>query len=565
LKALLTLLITFLSLSSFGQKKYPTTDFRNPLDIPIVLAGTFGELRGNHFHAGIDIKTQRKEGLNVYAVADGYVSRIKVALWGYGKVIYVNHPNGYTSVYAHLSKFEKGIEAYVKKIQYKKESYETGNIFPKKGEIQIKKGEIIAFTGSTGGFVAPHLHYEIRDTETEKIINPFLFGIKVKDTIAPKIKGVFAYALTDSSRINQNTNKSLLAFKKIKEHLYTTNRITAKGPIGFGINVYDQLNGAYNKNGVYSIEMKVNGHKVYHHTLETFSFKESKYINLLIDYPNYSKYKKRFQKTHKVKGNELKIYKNLINNGVVNIKPEFNYTVEIIVSDFVGNTSTIKIPVKGVQSNALFKQEKDTTAYKVTISDFHKWSKKGITIAFPKNTFYNDLFLDFEVKDGIAKIHEPVIPLNKSYTLTFDVSKYTEKEKSQLYIANINNKRYPSYQNTRKKTDKFYTTTKTLGKYTLLTDDTKPVLYLKNFKSGKWITKHNKIIVKISDKGTGIKSYRATLDGNWILMEYNLKKKQIVYQFKDKKLVGAKHQLKIEVEDNVGNTNTLNATFYKKQ
>jgi len=565
LKALLTLLITFLSLSSFGQKKYPTTDFRNPLDIPIVLAGTFGELRGNHFHAGIDIKTQRKEGLNVYAVADGYVSRIKVALWGYGKVIYVNHPNGYTSVYAHLSKFEKGIEAYVKKIQYKKESYETGNIFPKKGEIQIKKGEIIAFTGSTGGFVAPHLHYEIRDTETEKIINPFLFGIKVKDTIAPKIKGVFAYALTDSSRINQNTNKSLLAFKKIKEHLYTTNRITAKGPIGFGINVYDQLNGAYNKNGVYSIEMKVNGHKVYHHTLETFSFKESKYINLLIDYPNYSKYKKRFQKTHKVKGNELKIYKNLINNGVVNIKPEFNYTVEIIVSDFVGNTSTIKIPVKGVQSNALFKQEKDTTAYKVTISDFHKWSKKGITIAFPKNTFYNDLFLDFEVKDGIAKIHEPVIPLNKSYTLTFDVSKYTEKEKSQLYIANINNKRYPSYQNTRKKTDKFYTTAKTLGKYTLLTDDTKPVLYLKNFKSGKWITKHNKIIVKISDKGTGIKSYRATLDGNWILMEYNLKKKQIVYQFKDKKLVGAKHQLKIEVEDNVGNTNTLNATFYKKQ
>lgn len=565
MKALLTLLITFLSLSSFGQKKYPTTDFRNPLDIPIVLAGTFGELRGNHFHAGIDIKTQRKEGLNVYAVADGYVSRIKVALWGYGKVIYVNHPNGYTSVYAHLSKFEKGIEAYVKKIQYKKESYETGNIFPKKGEIQIKKGEIIAFTGSTGGFVAPHLHYEIRDTETEKIINPFLFGIKVKDTIAPKIKGVFAYALTDSSRINQNTNKSLLAFKKIKEHLYTTNRITAKGPIGFGINVYDQLNGAYNKNGVYSIEMKVNGHKVYHHTLETFSFKESKYINLLIDYPNYSKYKKRFQKTHKVKGNELKIYKNLINNGVVNIKPEFNYTVEIIVSDFVGNTSTIKIPVKGVQSNALFKQEKDTTAYKVTISDFHKWSKKGITIAFPKNTFYNDLFLDFEVKDGIAKIHEPVIPLNKSYTLTFDVSKYTEKEKSQLYIANINNKRYPSYQNTRKKTDKFYTTAKTLGKYTLLTDDTKPVLYLKNFKSGKWITKHNKIIVKISDKGTGIKSYRATLDGNWILMEYNLKKKQIVYQFKDKKLVGAKHQLKIEVEDNVGNTNTLNATFYKKQ
>ena len=565
LKLHITFLILFLSATSFGQKKYPTKDFRNPLDIPTILAGTFGELRSNHFHAGVDIKTQRKEGLKIYAVADGYVSRIKVALWGYGKVIYVNHPNGYTSVYAHLSKFGDGIEEYVKKIQYKKENYETGNIFPNKEEIPVKKGQVIAFSGSTGGFVAPHLHYEIRDTKTEKIINPFLFGLKVKDTIAPRIKGLLVYPLSDSSRVNKNINKSLLAFKKVKAHTYTTNRITATGPIGFGINVYDQLNGAYNKNGVYSIEMKVNGHKVYHHNLETFSFKESKFINLLIDYPNFSKYRKRFQKTHKVKGNELKIYKDLLNNGVVNVKTGFDYTVEIIVSDYTGNTSTIRIPVKGVKSNAIFKQAKDTTNYKVTTGAFHKWSKKGITIAFPKNTFYSDTFLDFEVKDGVVKIHEPTTPLNKSYTLTFDVSKYTEKEKSQLYIANINNKKYPTHQNTRKKKNKFYTTTKTLGKYTLKTDLEKPTLYLSNFKNGKWITKHTKVIVKLSDKGTGIKSYRATLDGEWILMEYDLKKKQIVYQFKDKKLIGAKHQLKIEAEDNVGNTNILNVTFYKKQ
>ncbi len=565
MKLLLTLIVILLSTSFFGQNTYPTKEFRNPLDIPTILAGTFGELRSNHFHAGIDIKTQQKEGLNVYAVADGYVSRIKVALWGYGKVIYVDHPNGYTSVYAHLSKFGNGIEAYVKKRQYKNENYETGNIFPKKGEIPVKKGQIIAFTGSTGGFVAPHLHYEIRDTKTEKVINPFLFGLKVKDTIAPKIKGIMVYPLTDSSRVNQHISKSLLAFKKIKDHVYTTNRITAKGPIGFGINVYDQLNGAYNKNGVYSIEMRVNGHNVYHHNLETFSFKESKYINLLIDYSHYATYKKKFQKTHKVKTNQLKIYKNLLNNGVVDVKNGFNYTVEIIVTDFAGNTSTVRIPIKGVQSNAVFKQTKDTTSYKIIANKFHKWSKKGITIAFPKNTFYNDTFLDFEVKDSVATIHRPTIPLNKSYTLTFDVSQYTEKEKNQLYIANINNKKYPSYQNTRKKKDKFYTTTKTLGSYTLATDNQKPVIYLKNFSDGKWITKLDKIIVKISDKGTGIKSYRATLDGDWILMEYDLKKKQIVYHFKDKELIGAKHQLKIEVEDNVGNTNTLNATFYKKQ
>ncbi len=550
---------------SFGQKKYPTNYFRNPLDIETILAGTFGELRSNHFHAGIDIKTQRKEGLPVYAAADGYISRIKVALWGYGKVIYISHPNGYTSVYGHLSKFGNGIEDYVKSIQYEKESYETGNIFPKKVEIPVKKGQIIAYSGSTGGFVAPHLHFEIRDTETEHIINPLLFGIKVKDTIAPRVKGIMVYTLSDSSRVNQNIKKTILPFKKIKDNYYTTNRITAKGPIGFGINVYDQLNKAYNKNGIYSLEMKVNGHKVYYHDVEEFSFTESKYINLLIDYPQFSKYKNRFQRTFKVTGNQLNIYKDLLNDGIINIKEGFNYTIEIIASDYIGNQTSIKIPVKGVQNNAIFKQVKDTSDYKITASEFQKFTKKNVTIAFPKNTFYNDVYLDFTIKKNSVSIHKPNIPLNKSFTLTFDVSKYTEKERSTMYIANTNNKKYPTYQNTRKKKEKFFTTTKTLGNYTLLSDIQNPTLYLKNFKNNQWITKHSKIIVEISDKGTGIKSYKATIDGEWILMEYDLKKKQIVYQFSDKKLVGSKHLLEVIVEDNVGNTNILNATFYKKE
>ena len=565
MKAKFTLLFLFTTSLFFAQKKYPTKDFRNPLDINTVLAGTFGELRGNHFHAGLDIKTKRKEGLKVYAAADGYVSRIKVALWGYGKVIYITHPNGYTTVYAHVKKFGKGIEEYVKSIQYKKESYETGNIFPKKGQIPVKKGQVIAYSGSTGGFVAPHLHYEIRDTKTEKIINPFLFGLKVKDTISPTIKGLFVYPLADSSRVNQSVKKSLLAFKSIGKNSYKTNRITAKGPIGFGVQVFDRLNGANNKNGIYSLEMKVNGHKVYHHEMETFSFATSKHINLLIDYENYARFKNKFQKTFKDKSSKLKIYKSLLNNGIINIKNGFNYNVEITASDFEGNKTTIKIPVKGVQSNAIFKQAKDTTAYKITASKFNKFEQNGVTVAFPKNTFYNDFYLDFKVENDIAIIHKPRIPLDKSYTLTFDVSKYSNEEKQQLYIANINNKKYPSHQNTRKKGNKAYTTTKTLGKFTLLLDKQKPKLFLRRFKSGQWITKHNKIVVKIEDRETGIKSYRATLDGKWILMEYNLKKKQIVYDFNDNKLVGAKHQLKIEVEDNVGNTNTLSATFYKKE
>jgi len=565
LKKIILPFLLLISILSFGQKKYPKNYFRSPLDIPIVLSGTFGELRSNHFHSGIDIKTQRKEGLDVFATADGYVSRIKISLWGYGKVIYITHPNGYTSVYAHLSKFGKGIEEYVKKNQYKKENYETGNIYLKAGSIPVKKGQIIGFSGSTGGFVAPHLHYEIRDTNSEKIINPMLFGVSVKDTIPPVFKGLFVYPLNESSRINKSVKKTLLPFKLKGKNKFITNRISANGSIGFAVNLHDQLNNAYNKNGIYSLEMFVNGEKVYHHNLEIFSFKESKYINLLIDYTQYSRYKRRFQKTHIVNGNKLSIYKKLKNNGILNIKKGFNYNVDIVATDFKGNKSILTIPIRGIESNAVFRKQRDTTAYKIISTLFHKFQQKDVTVAFPKNTFYNNLYLDFNVKNGIAQIHKPNIPLDKKYTLTFDVSNYTEDEKNQLYIANINNKKYPNYQNTVKKKLKFYTTTKTLGKYTLLTDNQRPEIKLRNFKHKQWLSKVTQLIVEISDKGSGIKSYRATIDGQWILMEYNLKKSQLVYQFNDKKLVGSKHEFAIVVSDNVGNTNMLSATFYKKQ
>ena len=555
----------FTSFSFFGQVQYPKKDFRSPVDIPIVLAGTFGELRSNHFHSGIDIKTQRKEGLNIYAAADGYVSRIKVALWGYGKVIYITHPNGYTTVYAHLSKFGKGIERYVKKIQYKKESYETGNIFLKEGEIPVKKGQIIAYSGSTGGFVAPHLHFEIRNTKTEFVINPMLFGFVPKDTISPKIKGLFVYPLSDSSRIGQSTRKRILPLKKQGKNSFTTNRISAYGSIGFGVQAHDQLNNALNKNGLYSLELKVNGHKTYHHNLETFSFAESKYINLLIDYQHKAKYRSSYQRTFKIDGNKLSIYKSLINNGILSVKNGYNYAVKITAKDFVGNKSTINIPVRGVPSNAIFQSKKDTTAYKITKSKFQKFSIDNVNVAFPKNTFYEDLYLDFSLRNGIVTVHKPEVPLNKSYTLTFDVSKYSDIDKKHMYIANVSNKKFPSYVFTRKKKSKFYTSTKALGKFTLLKDNEKPTIKLKYFKSGQWITKHKTLSVRINDTKTGIKSYRATIDGKWILMEYDLKRKTLVYDFSDRKLIGAKHEFKIEVQDNVGNTNMLKATFYKKQ
>ncbi len=551
------------SIVNYGQKKYPENYFSAPLKIPIVLSGTFGELRSNHFHSGLDIKTQGKEGIPIYAPADGYVSRIKVAQYGFGKALYMSHPNGYTTVYAHLQKFSPAIQAYVKKVQYSKKSYYTGNLFPKPTLFPIKKGDIIGYTGDTGGSGGPHLHYEIRDSKTEHIINPLLFGLKVEDSKHPIFNTLIAYPLSDDARINNTANKTTISFKSVGKGEYKAESTLASGKIGLGVKVFDRLDKAYNKNGIYSLEMKVNGTRVYYHDVETFSFAESKYINLLIDYEHYANYRNRIQKTHKVTGNKLSLYENLINNGELLIKNGQNYAVEIIAKDFAGNTSTLKLPIRGTKSTTIFTQ-KDTTAFKITAKNFHKFSSKNVSVAFPKNTFYNDCYIDFFVKNDTAKVHQPTIPLDKKYTLTFFTNHLSDSLQEKVYIANVTKKKYPRYVSTKKKENKVYTTTKTLGTYTLKFDSIPPTVYASNFKNNQWISNHKYLKIKIKDKETGINDFHATIDGEWILMEYNHKKGILTYDFSDKKLVGSKHLFKIVVSDNVGNTESFSATFFRK-
>ncbi len=563
MKFYLSIIFLFFFFALNAQKKYPKNYFASPLKIPIILSGTFGELRSNHFHSGIDIKTQGKQGLPIYAAASGYVSRIKVSQYGFGKAIYLKHPNGYTTVYAHLKNFKPAIQKYVKGIQYKKKSYQTGNIFPKQDQFPVTKGQIIGYSGDTGGSGGPHLHYEIRDTKTERIINPLHFGITVADNTAPSIKKIMAYPLNEQSRINNSNLKSILSFKKISENNFISESITASGIIGFGISVFDRLNGALNKNGIYSLEMKVNGSRVYYHDVETFSFSESKYINLLIDYKHYKTYRSKVQKTHKVNANKLSLYEDLINNGKILVEKNASYNVEIIAKDFKNNISSVKIPVRGVKSNLVYKQ-KDTTNYKIIAKNFQKFTLNNVTVAFPKNTFYEDSFIDFSFNEGIAKIHNKTKPLDKRYTLTFDTSFLNEQQKQQVYIANVTNAKYPRYVATRKKENKIYTTTKLLGDYTLLYDTEKPTIKLYNFNDKQWISKNKTLKVIIKDSDSGIKNYQATIDGAWVLMEYNHKKGILTYDFNDKKLVGSKHLFKLVVSDNVGNIKTKTATFFKK-
>ncbi|SNR68625.1 Peptidase family M23 [Maribacter sedimenticola] len=550
-------------LTLLGQEQYPKDVFGPPMDIPIILAGTFGELRSNHFHAGLDIKTQQREGIPVNAIGDGTVTRIKVSLWGYGKVLYIAHPNGYTSVYGHLQKFSPTIEAYIKKLQYEKKSFEV-EVFPDYGEIKVTKGELIAYSGNTGGSAGPHLHFEIRSSISEKPTNPFLYGMHVADATNPILEKLFAYPLSDNAHINHNQERTQINFSRQDDGTYLADKVEALGEIGFGFIGYDRLDMAANKNGVYSVEFNVNG-KIYSlYNFESFSFGETRYINTLIDYDYYGRHRQRIQKSFKSPGNNLSIYKELYNEGKVKVNKGLSYTANLIIKDYAGNTVKLAIPIEGKENQGPSTNNDNVTDNFLVAKKPNNYDLGGAKVYFPANTFYEDFYIDLKKGADTVTIHSNTVPAHRNFTITFDASKYPKETHKQLFIARLNDKIQPNFTNTYKRGDLFTARTRNLGTYTIAQDTTPPTIRTKNFKEKQWLNNYKYLSVSIADDLSGIDSYTATLNGEWILMEYEPKRNTLTYNFDDKIADQTQCVLKVTVTDNVGNVSTLTTSFYRK-
>ncbi|BFP42630.1 M23 family metallopeptidase [Flavobacteriaceae bacterium GF1] len=558
-----TCVLYFIVLCLNAQEKYPKDAFRSPLDIPLVLSGTFGELRSNHFHSGIDIKTQQRQGLPVYAIADGTVTRIKVSLYGYGKALYVAHPNGFTSVYAHLQKFGPNIEDHIKEVQYDKRKFEV-EVFPEYGQLEVKKGDIIAYTGNTGGSFGPHLHFEIRNSVTEKPTNPLLYGFEVRDATNPELIGLFGYPLSKDSHINQSADRVQLNFTRQSDGSFLADELTAIGTIGFGFNGFDRQDMAANKNGIYSVRQSVNGKVHTEYDFETFSFGETRYINTLIDFCHYSKYQQRIQKVFKEPYNKLNIYNHLHLNGKLVIQEGMNYTVELLLSDFEGNQTKVMIPVLGKKGSFKPSKTVDSTGNFLIANKPNSFDLESAKVYFPESTFYRDFHINLKKGRDTITIHDKTVPAHRNFTLTFDVSKINPEEKKQLFIAYLNDDLKPRYSKTYKKGNTFTTRTRSLGKYTLAKDTVPPKVNPRNFKPNQWLNNYRYLSLTISDDLSGIRSYDAYLNGEWILMEYEPKKKTITYNFDDKTVEQTQCDLKVVVTDNVGNTTTFEETFFRK-
>ena len=542
---------------------HPQDYFSAPIDINLILSGSFAELRTNHFHSGLDIKTQGKEGFQTYASAAGYVSRIKISRYGYGKALYIKHPNGYTTVYAHLKKFSAAIEAYVKKRQYQKETFEI-ELFPKAGTLKVLDKQLIAYTGNTGGSGGPHLHFEIRDPQ-ERPINPLMFGFDVKDTTPPVIYGLFGYPISENSHVGGDTKRVEIRIIKQKDGTYKSEPIIAYGEIGFGIISTDRQDLASNKNGVNNIQTSFNGQKSLEVNLNRFSFDETKHLNRYIDYEFLYNNKKRIQKLFIEKNNPLSVMNAFTNGGALKIENDTYSMYKVFVSDFKGNQSELNIPIRGVYQKLSDPINRNAKLQHVSATKETVLQKDNVSIQILKNTFYEDVDLLFEVSNETLKLHTALIPLQKSITINFDISKYKKEDKTRLFIGSVSrygNKLY--YSPTKKRGNTLSTRTKYLGSYSLGIDSENPEIRAINFKNKSWISNNKYLKVKINDKVSGIKNYRATLNERWILMEYDTKTQLLTYDFEDQTITETENNFKIIVTDNVGNSSTFESIFYRK-
>ena len=562
----MNLLRILLIISVFQLQAQKTIDpnyFSNPLDIPMVLSGSFGELRSNHFHSGLDIKTQQRSGVPIYAPADGYVSRIKVGHYGYGKALYIKHPNGYSTVYAHLQKFETTIQDFVKQSQYKKERYEI-ELFPKENSLLVKKGDLIAYTGNSGSSGGPHLHYEIRDAYSRPM-NPMLFGLEIPDTKDPSVTSVLAYPVSDDATVNQSSEPVKLRLIKQKDGSYKTEKISAYGKIGFGIATTDQQNGAYNKNGVYRIKTTYNGKPKIDIKFEKISFDETRYLNRYIDYTYFKEHKIKIQKLFRQTNNPLSIITQEDDNGFVNVADGFssNYTIEI--KDYQENLVHITIPVIGKKDDIVVKKELPNDLQYIPSESSSTIQRGVFTIDFPKNALYQGSYLNIKTSGDTLHLHTDNIPVHKNISISMDISNYNALDKNKLYIARQAYKNTSYYTTTRREKNILTAKTRILGSYTLFMDTIAPTIKAANFTDGKWISNNKTLKIKIEDSHSGISSYRATLNGRFILMEYNYKKDVLTYDFNDNIITDTKNNLRLIVTDNVGNSTTFEAIFFRKK
>jgi len=572
----IALIFSFLISSSFiySQINHPKINFCSPVEIPILLSGNFGELRTSHFHAGIDIKTNGTEGKKVFTVEDGVISRIRISAGGYGKTLYIEHPNGYTTVYAHLSRFNNKLDKLVKDLQYQNQTFEI-NYFPEKNQLKFKKGDLIGYSGNTGSSTGPHLHFEIRETNRQIPVNPLFFNFDITDQIPPVFYSLSVYPLSSSSQVNHLAEKVNVEVEK-NNHLYTvkdTHELAVSGTVGFGVQINDYLNNSNNPCGIYTLSLFVDSLKIYSHTINKISFAETGYIKSHMDYAEKMRTKKTVQKMFVDPNNQLSIYNHLDNRGIFNFNKNQKHEIKIVATDVYGNKSTLAFDVQAYENFPLpdlnNKQHKqlmywdkenlfDTTEVKVTIP------AKALY-----DTIYFDYSYDVKPENAFSKvhhIHHSHTPLHKQMELTVRTENLPPELSDKAFIAQIEKSENGKdekliFAGGEKEGDFLTTQTRSFGSYAVFVDtiapSIKPVIY-----NGTNIHPDGQMKFTIKDELSGIQTFNGFIDNEWALFEYDAKNDLLFYSIDPERIEKKKeHELELFVIDNKGNIATYYSTF----
>lgn len=560
-KAILSILILFSSIHIYSQY-----DYRSPLDIPLILSANFGELRPNHFHTGLDIKTQGVINKQVYSIADGYVSRISVSPSGYGLAIYVDHPaTGQTSVYGHLNKFTPAIAKYVKDKQYEKENYKVDlNLLPE--QFPLKKGDLIAYSGNTGSSGGPHLHFEIRDTKTKHALDPLPYYKKIiDDNIAPIIKGIAVYPIAGKGVVNNSSNALRQVITPLKEGGFSpiNKKADVWGLIGIGIHANDRMSKTSNIYGVKTVRLYVDNSLIFSSNINEVDFDQSRMINSLTDFDYWYKTKGFYMRSFVEPANYLQVYPAIsTNNGYLNIDEEREYKLKYELEDAYGNKTSYNFAVNGKKQE--IPQMKLCSQAMVWNHNNH-YITEDFSLIIPSGNLYNDIcFTLKEEKDSVYfsnkyTVNDNYIPLDKSAYIKIKLTKDTLINKRQYGIIALDGKK-PVWTDSQYENGYVTAKIRELGHtYAVATDIKAPditPIQPENWKTKKVIT------IKVTDNISGIENYRGTLNGQYALFKHDIKSANYIYELDPERLIkGEKYLLEFTTNDAAGNTASYSYEF----
>ncbi|SHE51760.1 M23 family metallopeptidase [Dysgonomonas macrotermitis] len=558
------LILSLFSINSFSQ------DYRSPLDIPLLLSGNCGELRNNHFHAGLDIKTQGVEGKSVYSVADGFVSRISVSPSGYGLALYIDHPNGQTTVYGHLSRFNKEISDYVKSQQYAQESYRV-NLSLKANQIKVKKGDVVAYSGNTGGSGGPHLHFEIRDTKSEHVLDPLPFlKSMIRDEVAPEIRGIAAYPVPGRGAVNSTFLPLRQTITKLKDGSYSSpqENIEAWGLIGLGIKAYDRMSGTTNIYGVRTISMKVDDKQVFSYDISRFAFDQSRMINTFTDFVDWRLNKSFYMYSFVEPGNTLPFYQTQ-NSGYININEERTYNIEYTLQDVYGNSTIYKFTVNGKQQDI----PRPSGCSLVMIWDQdNKYISERFSLIINKGNLYNDVCFTLSQSassdyfSDVFTVNQAPVALDKSGEVRIKLNFDPLSNKKQYGIVQLTGNR-KSWIGGTYNNGTISGNIRELGVRLAVASDTQaptisPVTTAASKKKKAALPKStDSIRLRITDNLSGVASVRGTIDGKFALFENDIKSPVYTYKFDPDRLSKGTHNLIVVATDACGNSTEYSTEF----